>query len=210
MMMGIVGAVAAALVVGVLAWPQPPETVVVATPPPAITPPVASPPPVPPETLPPPTVAVPEPVAAPAPAPAPVVVKTPTKLDVVVRGPDRIQWLADGRVVGSGSRTLKLPPGTRTLVAFDKVRGARTTVAVDGSAIDYEALPHGQIQPRAKPYADVFLGDEALGTTPLQPIDVVAGSYTMRFVYKGKEVSKPVQVGQGAISRPAVDFTVEP
>ena len=210
MMLGIVGAVAAALVVGVLAWPQSPEMVAVARPPPVAVPLVVAPLAVAPPAAAP--VPVAEPVAEPvaAPAPAPVVVKAPAKLDVVVRGPDRIQWLSDGQVVGSGSRTLKLPPGTRSLVAFDKVRGARTTVAVDGSAIDYEALPHGQIQPRAKPYADVFLGDEALGTTPLQPIDVVAGSYTMRFVYKGKEVSKPVQVGQGAISRPAVDFTVEP
>jgi len=212
MILGVLGAVAAAVVVGILAWPSPPAVVVAATPPPTTPAPAVPPPALPPVVAPAPA---PEPAPSPAAAPTPapptvVVVKSPTKQDVVVRGPDRIQWLAEGRVVGTGSRTLKLAAGTKTLVAFDKVRGARTTVAIDGGVIDYGALPHGQIQPRAKPYADVFLGDEALGTTPLQPIDVVAGSYTLRFVYKGKEVGKPVQVGQGAILRPVVDFTVEP
>ena len=45
-----------------------------------------------------------------------------------------------------------------------------------------------------------------LGTTPFQPVDVVAGTYTVKFVYNGREETRTVEVGAGATARAAVDF----
>jgi serine/threonine-protein kinase len=169
----------------------------------------------------------PAPAAPLAPAPTPAVEEAPTapeaastrsrsvapaKRTVVVSAPAGVQWLLDRKVIGSGSRALQIPVGARELVAVDKRRGARTTIPLTAasSTIDYATLPRGKLQPRAKPFADVFLGEEGLGATPFPAVDVVAGTYRVRFVYKTKETTRTVDVGAGAIARPAVDFADVP
>jgi PEGA domain len=91
-------------------------------------------------------------------------------------------------------------------VALDRLRGARTTITLSGDTVDYAALPRGKLQLRANPYADVSIGKESLGTTPFPPVDVVTGTYTIRFRYSGREEVRTVEVAAGETVRAAVDF----
>jgi len=103
---------------------------------------------------------------------------------------------------------VQVPQGTRSIVAVDGKRGARTVVAVPASgAVDYAALPRGKLVVRANPYADVFLAKDALGTTPFPALDVVAGTYTVRLVYQKREEKKVIEVKAGSEARVIVDFT---
>lgn len=136
-------------------------------------------------------------------------VKPAARRDLAVKAPGEVDWVVDGKVVGSGSTTLKLPATVRSITAVDKKRGGRTTVVVGAKPVDYAGLPKGKLQPRAKPFADVFIGSVALGATPFPAVDVVAGKYTVRYVYKGRTITKSVTVGAGEIGRPTADFTQE-
>jgi Protein kinase domain len=134
----------------------------------------------------------------------------PAKQAVTVKAPPEVQWLAEGRGVGSGSGTVQVPAGASKLVAWDKKRGVKTTVPLGSGSIDYSKLPRGKIQPRVKPFAEVFLGQVSIGTTPFAAVDVVAGTYTVRFVYKDKEQVKSIEIPAGGVVRPLVDFTAQP
>ena len=122
------------------------------------------------------------------------------------KAPSDIQWQLGGKTVGRGNATLKLPADANSVTAYDSKRGGRSNVPVVNGVADYGAMPHGKIHPRASPFADVFLGKEALGTTPFAAIDVVAGKYTLRFVHEGKEETRTVDVGAGETEKVAVDF----
>jgi hypothetical protein len=91
---------------------------------------------------------------------------------------------------------VELPPGTRALFAVDLITSGKTRVAIDKGTkvIDYNKLPRGKIALRAKPFADVFLGEEKVGRTPLADRSVVAGLYQVRFVYKKKTKVMEVEV----------------
>jgi len=109
-----------------------------------------------------------------------------------------VQWLAQGRVVRTGPGPLEVPVGTRSLQARDPRRGVTSTVPIVDDVADYEGLPRASLLLRARPWARVTLGDEPLGQTPLQPVSVVPGRYTVRFTRPGKEVVRTVEVGTGA------------
>ena len=124
------------------------------------------------------------------------------------RAPAGIQWLGDGsKVLGTGATQLKVPVGTKQIVALDKKRGGRSIVPIKGNIADYGALPRAKVHPRANPYADVYLGSEKLGTTPFAPVEVVVGKYTLRFVKGKSEQKRTVDVKPGDIVRVIVDFT---
>lgn len=134
----------------------------------------------------------------------------PATRDLAVKAPPAIVWQTDkGKVLGVGSGTLKVPLAVKRLIAVDQRTGGRTPLPVTGAPLDWSALPHGKIQPRVNPFADVFVGVKSLGTTPFPPADLVAGSYVLRFRYDGREISRTVEVKADQTVRIAVDFTAE-
>lgn len=128
------------------------------------------------------------------------------RISISARAPTGIAWQIGGRTGGTGNTTLLAPPGTKAVVAVDARREGRSTVPVQSGIADYNDLPHGKINPRAGPYADVFLGQEPLGTTPFAPVEVPVGKYTLRFVYKGREERRSVEVKANETVRVKVDF----
>jgi serine/threonine-protein kinase len=111
----------------------------------------------------------------------------PSTRRVTLMAPATVEWIGpNGENLGVGTRTVRMAEGARTVTAVDTKRGGRTRVAIEAhtTKVEYAKLPHQQLQVRARPFAEVFLGKERLGITPLEPVDVVAGSYELRFVYK--------------------------
>ena len=102
-------------------------------------------------------------------------------------------------MLGKGSGAFAVE-GKR-VVAVDTRRGGRTTVVVSGDVVDYAKLPTGKLQVRVAPWADVFLGRDKLGTTPLNDVPIVAGSYTVRLVHEGKTETKQIEVSANEIER---------
>lgn len=109
-------------------------------------------------------------------------------------GPGRVQWLLGSKVLRTGPGTLEVPEGTTRLKAKDPRRQVTTVVPIVDGAADYGDLPQAQILARARPWAQVSLGSEALGQTPLAPVGVVAGRYTVTFKKDGVVVVRSVDV----------------
>lgn len=109
-----------------------------------------------------------------------------------------MQWLVQGRVVRTGTGGLEVPTGARSVQARDPRRGVTSTVPIVEDVADYAKLPRANMLLRARPWARVTLGEEPLGQTPLQPVEVVPGRYTVRFIRPDKEVVRTVEVGVGA------------
>jgi serine/threonine-protein kinase len=117
---------------------------------------------------------------------------------ITVEGPAWVQWLVQGRVVRTGTGGLEVPTGARSVQARDPRRGVTSTVPIVEDVADYAKLPRANMLLRARPWARVTLGEEPLGQTPLQPVEVVPGRYTVRFIRPDKEVVRTVEVGVGA------------
>ena len=126
---------------------------------------------------------------------------------VELRGPAGIKWTAGkGRALATGNGSAELPADLGSVSSLDPRRGVKTTVAIEGGVADYAKAPRGKLDLRAFPFAEVFLGSEALGLTPLPPLIAVTGTYTVRFVYKGREEKRTVTLGRDRIERIVVDF----
>jgi serine/threonine protein kinase len=137
------------------------------------------------------------------PAPAATTPPAPPRPTVRVTAPTSVRWETERGVrLGTGTAALPLPAGVTRVVARDSARGGRVVVdVVAGGAVDWDALPRGRLDVRVEPYADVVLGTEKLGTTPLPPLNVVAGEYTVVLVYEGQRVEKKVDVAAGRDTR---------
>jgi serine/threonine-protein kinase len=132
-------------------------------------------------------------------------VETPREMRVTA--PAGIAWESEaGKGLGTGTTTLKLQPGDKYVVAYDFRVAGRTKVPVAAS-VDFNALPRGKLQARAQPFAEVWIGIKSLGTTPVEPADLAAGTYTVRFVYQGREEKRVVEVKSGDVTGVNVDFT---
>ena len=51
------------------------------------------------------------------------------------------------------------------------------------------------------PWADVFLGKDKLGTSPLNDVAIVAGSYTITLVHEGQTETRKIDVSANEIER---------
>jgi eukaryotic-like serine/threonine-protein kinase len=126
---------------------------------------------------------------------------------VELRAPAGVRWsTVRGKALGTGALQVELPAEQKSVVATDPKRGVRSTLAIVGGAVDYARAPRGKLDLRAFPYAEVFLGGESLGVTPLAPLAAVAGTYSIRFVYKDKEQKRSVTLGADKTERVIVDF----
>jgi serine/threonine protein kinase len=160
----------------------------------------------PPTTSPPTPAPDPSPTPAPDPSPDPspgaTAQRPPRRAqltdDVALRGPARIVWSVGGRTLRSGPGTVAVAAGTRRVVGFDPRRGVQSEVVIDDGTADWDALPRVPLLLRARPWANVWLGDDELGQTPLQPVRVVPGRYRVRFERDGVVVVRVVDVRAGS------------
>jgi hypothetical protein len=107
-------------------------------------------------------------------------------------------------VLGSGDASFSLADGS-ALIAVDTTTGCRSEPRI-GDRVDYLSIPSGRLEVRAFPYADVFLGNRKLGTTPFQPIELPAGRCSVRAVSDGVEKTTEVLVEVGRTSRATFTF----
>jgi eukaryotic-like serine/threonine-protein kinase len=171
--------------------PPPPTTT---TPPAAPTTPAPSPPPAP---------TTPSPVTSP-----PATTTTPTAgSTVTLRGGPGIRWSTSaGRVLGTGTLTTSL--AGRSVVALDTATGGRSVVPVVAGVADVDRLPVGRLDVRAHPWADVFVGDRRLGTTPLRPLpELRVGRYRVRLVKDDVVRTVDVEVKAGEATAVRADLT---
>jgi hypothetical protein len=144
----------------------------------------------------------PEPTSPPAERPAPPDPPAPTTpmtsrqkvTRVSVRGPASVQWLLGARALRTGPGTVEVPAGTPTLRARDARRLVTSAVPVVDGVADYDGLPRRELLLRARPWAVVTLGADRLGQTPLAPVSVVAGRYTVRFEQESRIVERTIDV----------------
>ena len=126
-----------------------------------------------------------------------------------VLGPDHVAWLGPtAEPLGVGRATLRVAPDTRVLFAKDKRRNVTTRIVLGATqdTVDYARLPKGKLTVRSRPNAEVFLGSERLGKTPLAAVSLVAGSYEVRLVHRKKSKTLPVDVRAGKTATLAHDF----
>ena len=143
--------------------------------------------------------------------------KPDTKVDdkpaikrIGTEAPATIRWeTTKGRSIGKGSGGVVAPPGTTAVVAVDPATGGRTTVKLEGGRFDYSAVKKGRLVVRAQPYAEVKLGPKTLGTTPFQPVGLVAGTYKVVLTYEGKRVERTITIDEGREAIVAVNMLKE-
>ena len=137
------------------------------------------------------------------PTTAPTVAPARPHASVLTKAPAHVRWETEKGVrLGVGSTPLALAPGTTRVIARDTHTGGRIVVDVQpGGIVDWDTLPRGRLDVRVDPWAEVLLGDEKLGTTPITPLAVVAGTYVVVLVYEGQRVEKTVDVLAGRDTR---------
>lgn len=123
-------------------------------------------------------------------------------------GPASVKWsTVDGKYLGQGAViAAAVPEGTTSVVAVDGRRGVRSAVPVKDGVADYAALPKGELVVRARPWADVTLGIEALGQTPITGVPLVAGTYKVELVWNDVKKVKSVKVAPGEKASLQVDM----
>jgi serine/threonine protein kinase len=139
---------------------------------------------------------------APAPPPAAGASTEAPKVAVPTRfqGPPHVRWLDGTTVLGKGAGTFAVAATAKKVIAHDTVRGVKTPLPVAAS-VDYANAPRGRLQVRVAPWADVFLGNEKLGTTPLNDVPVVAGTYTIKLVHEGRTETRSIDIAAGETER---------
>lgn len=153
-----------------------------------------------------------EPVATPTTAivrtPGKAAVKTPGTLELTVN--PACDVFVDGRKLGSSPVSAPLPAGESSVQLVNKELGINTWVPVSvapGPAKTAKTitLGKGKLAADVQPWADVYIGDKKLGTTPLAPREVYEGSYLVRLVNSElgaiKTVNVVVKAGQTAVVR---------
>jgi serine/threonine protein kinase len=114
-----------------------------------------------------------------------------------------------GKKLGRTPATVKLPVGKVALTLVNGELDLRQTVSVNvdgkGKTRSSFSFQKGKIAADATPWADVYIGEKKLGTTPLAPREVYEGSYTLRLVNSElgaiKTVKVVVQAGRTTVVR---------
>ena len=115
-------------------------------------------------------------------------------------GPEHVEWLGPtAEPLGVARATVHVAADAKVIFAKDARRGCTTriTLAPGQRTVEYARLPKGKLAVRTRPPAEVFLGAERLGRTPLQPKELVAGRYEVRLVARKKTKVVPVEVRAG-------------
>lgn len=117
---------------------------------------------------------------------------------VALRAPAHITWTLGRRSLGRGSRDVNLPNETASVQAYDTRRQVSVLVPIESDVADFAALPREELVVRVRPWAEVTLGNESLGVTPLEPVPVVPGRYKLRLKWEDTVKELVVKVSKGA------------
>ncbi len=177
---GLVIALAAVVVVqsSRTPLPAPAPVVVVAPPPPAAPAPVPTP-----ETPPPSPTAPPTTTAPPPPAPSPTSTKAkPTGPGTIsITSSPSLSITVDGKDVGNGSAEVTLPAGKHTIVGKGMGTSVRRVVTLkpeQKQSVNL-VLEKGALAIEAPAGCDVIIDGKKVGKTPMNSIDLYAGSHNV-------------------------------
>jgi hypothetical protein len=97
-----------------------------------------------------------------------------------------------------------LPDDAQTVVLRDLKYGVSHEVPAprDGGVVDYAKLPRTEVRILVRPWAEVSLGTEALGQTPIKPLLLVPGKYTLKLRHEEALQEQEIDVVEG----PTMDF----
>jgi eukaryotic-like serine/threonine-protein kinase len=128
-----------------------------------------------------------EPLPAPAPEPRGKRAKREKQTgEVVLTSMPAADILLGGKNLGRTPATVTLPVGKVSLTFVNAELELRQTVSVNveakGTTRSAITFKKGKLAADATPWADVYIGNRKLGTTPLAPREVYEGSYTLRLV----------------------------
>ncbi|HEX8437763.1 serine/threonine-protein kinase, partial [Archangium sp.] len=105
---------------------------------------------------------------------------------VVLSSTPAADILLGAKKLGRTPATVTLPAGKVALTLVNAELELRQTVSVDveakGTTRTDITFRKGKIAADATPWADVYIGNRKLGTTPLAPREVYEGSYMLRLV----------------------------
>jgi serine/threonine-protein kinase len=145
--------------------------------------------------------------AAPVPEPEPVAVeqskgkkgkKEGSTGEVEISSSPPADLFLGAKKLGRTPTTVKLPAGKVSLTFVNRELDLRQTASVNvetkGKTQASFAFRKGKIAADATPWADVYIGEKKLGTTPLAPREVYEGSYTLRLVNSELGAIKAVKV----------------
>lgn len=123
--------------------------------------------------------------------------------------PAHVRWLNQRKkVIAQGSGKLKIRKKARYIYAQDRQTMGLIKISLKGkNSVNFNELPFGKLSLRVKPYANAFLGPKKLGLTPFAPIDLRAGTYSLRLVYEGKEKKVNLVIRAGLSEKIKVDMT---
>ena len=133
----------------------------------------------------------------------------PTLRELQLLGPDHVEWLGPtAEPLATGRATVRLAADARVLFARDARRGGTSRIVLDATQtkVDYARLPKGKLSVRTRPAAEVFVGAERLGRTPLTSKELVAGRYEVRLVSRKKTKVIAVEVRGGKSATVSYDF----
>jgi serine/threonine-protein kinase len=145
-------------------------------------------------------------IAAPEPEPTPVAVESKGKKgrkesgtgEVEISSTPPADLFLGAKRLGRTPTTVKLPVGKVALTFVNRELDLRQTASVNvetkGKTRASFAFRKGKIAADATPWADVYIGEKKLGTTPLAPREVYEGSYTLRLVNSELGAIKAVKV----------------
>ncbi|HEX8818952.1 MAG TPA: serine/threonine-protein kinase [Archangium sp.] len=118
--------------------------------------------------------------------------------EVVLSSTPAADILLGARKLGRTPATVTLPAGKVALTFVNAELDLRQTVSVDveakGTTRNTITFRKGKIAADATPWADVYIGNRKLGTTPLAPREVYEGSYMLRLVNSELGAIKTVKV----------------
>jgi hypothetical protein len=116
--------------------------------------------------------------------------------------------ILDGENIGSTPVVKrKVSPGKHSVTLVGRDEGYRMTFSVKVESgrekVEKRTLGKGQLACDAEPWADVYAGGRRLGTTPLAPVSMTEGTYTLRLANPQlkKEKTVKVQVRAGKVTR---------
>lgn len=105
--------------------------------------------------------------------------------------------LFQGQRLGRTPLAARLPLGKATLTFVNPELELSQTVTLEvasGQSARSFSFAKGKLAADATPWADVYLGNRKLGTTPLAPRDLYEGTYTLRLVNSELGAIKTIQV----------------
>lgn len=148
------------------------------------------------------------PVVVPEPADEPKVAagRRDDRASIRTMAPGRVQWRLSGKTLGRGNGSIKVAKGTAQVQAVDSETGGVALVNINGGVADYGTVGNSTLVVRVKPWAEVAVGSRKLGTTPIDPVVLPAGSYTVKFTTDDKVKSKSVTLKPGQSTTITVDM----